>query len=69
MSDPVNHPEHYTKGRQYETIAVLEDWGLDRDYYLGNALKYISRAGRKGGFKEDIEKAIWYLERRLQTLE
>ena len=50
-------------------MAFLSDWGLDRDYYLGNALKYISRAGRKGDFKEDIQKAIWYLERRLQTLE
>jgi hypothetical protein len=29
MNDPVNHPEHYTKGRQYEIIAFLEDWGLD----------------------------------------
>lgn len=53
----------------HSNMAFLSDWGLDRDYYLGNALKYISRAGRKGDFKEDIQKAIWYLERRLQTLE
>ena len=63
MFDPVSKPSHYTEGRKYETIDVIEDWGLE--FHLGNALKYISRAGRKDPQKtrEDISKAIWYLER------
>lgn len=63
MFDPVSKPSHYTEGRKYETIDVIEDWGLE--FHLGNALKYISRAGRKDPEKtrEDISKAIWYLER------
>ncbi|MAH29383.1 MAG: hypothetical protein CL959_01710 [Euryarchaeota archaeon] len=61
--DPVNQPSHYTQGREFETIDVIEDWGLD--FHLGNAVKYISRAGRKDPEKlnQDISKAIWYLER------
>lgn len=59
--DPVKNPSHYLKGRKYEPVKVIEDWNLN--YHLGNALKYISRAGRKGDSIEDIEKAIWYLQR------
>jgi hypothetical protein len=59
----VNHPDHYKAGRKYEPIDVIEDWGLG--FCDGNALKYISRLGRKDSTKtiEDIDKAIWYLNR------
>lgn len=62
MSDLVNHPSHYTDGR-YEVIDFIEGWGLG--FHLGNAAKYISRAGKKdpGKKQEDLEKAIWYLRR------
>lgn len=63
MSETVNHPAHYTSGK-IETIDVIEDWNLG--FHLGNAVKYISRAGKKGGVHEDIKKAIWYLERYLE---
>ena len=61
--DIVQNPAHYTEGRKYEPIDVIEDWELP--FHLGNALKYIARAGRKDPNKvrEDIKKAIWYLER------
>lgn len=65
--DDVNHPKHYTEGRKYETIEVIEDWKLD--FCLGNALKYISRAGRKNDAVEDLKKAVWYIERRIKQLE
>jgi len=65
--DPVNSPSHYAEGRQYEPIAVIEDWELN--YRLGNAVKYISRAGRKIDAKEDLRKAIWYIEREIESLE
>ena len=67
--DSVSHPAHYTKGRKYEPIDVIEDWELG--FCAGNALKYIGRAGRKSSGSlsqkektiEDINKAIWYLQR------
>ena len=69
MFDPVNKPSHYTEGRKFETIAVIEDWQLG--FHLGNAVKYISRAGRKDPslIRQDISKAIWYLERFQDQLE
>lgn len=68
-SDSVNHPDHYAKGRKYEPIDVIVDWELD--FCLGSAVKYISRAGRKPGSdpKEDLRKAVWYLEKELWLME
>lgn len=61
-NEPVNHPSHYNSGK-YEVIDVIEDWNLD--FSLGNAVKYIARAGKKDKtkIKEDLEKAIWYINR------
>lgn len=59
--DSVMKPSHYCEGRKFEPIWVIDDWNLD--YELGNALKYISRAGRKGDALEDLRKARWYLDR------
>lgn len=57
----INHPAHYKAGSM-EVIDVIESFGLG--FHLGNAIKYILRAGRKtNNTEEDIEKAIWYLER------
>lgn len=56
----VNHPDHYANGRKYEPIDVITDWKLG--FCLGNAVKYLSRAGRKGNYIEDLEKAIWYIQ-------
>ncbi len=66
MSDPVNHPTHYTFGR-FEVIDVIEDWELG--FHLGNAVKYVARAGRKGDEIEDLKKARWYLDRAISQLE
>lgn len=68
MSEAVNHPSHYAEGRKYEPIDVIADWELD--FCLGNTIKYISRAGRKGLDKtiEDLEKAAWYLNYEIQKL-
>jgi hypothetical protein len=63
----VHHPTHYGgKDNPYESIKVIEDWGLN--FNLGNAVKYISRAGKKQNKKEDLEKAYWYINRELQNL-
>lgn len=68
MSEMVNHPNHYGGDNVYETIKVIEAWGLD--FHLGNTVKYISRAGKKDTDKEiqDLLKARWYLERKLEIL-
>jgi hypothetical protein len=65
-----NHPSHYGgESNPYEVIKVIEVWNLD--FHLGNTVKYISRAGKKGTDKElqDLKKALWYLERKIQNLE
>lgn len=64
MDDKINHPKHYCEGRKYEPIDIIEDWGLGM--HGGNAVKYISRAGRKGDAIEDLEKARWYVDRYVQ---
>ena len=66
--DQVNHPKHYTDGR-IEVIEYIEDKNLG--FCLGNAIKYISRAGKKEKDKEiqDLRKAMWYIERRIYELE
>lgn len=66
--DNVNNPRHYTDGN-IEVIDFIEDKKLG--FHLGNAVKYIARAGKKDPSKlvEDIKKAIWYLERYIKKLE
>ena len=64
--DTVPHPAHYTEGRQYEPIEVINDWQLN--FNLGNVIKYVSRAGRKGSRIEDLQKAQFYLNHELQRL-
>lgn len=64
--DPVNHPQHYGgKDNPYEAIKVIEAWGLG--FCLGNTIKYVARAGRKGDAVEDLKKARWYLDREIQN--
>lgn len=58
--DAVSHPSHYAEGRKYEPRKVIADWGLN--FNLGNAVKYISRAGRKNDMIENLRKAIRYIE-------
>ena len=61
MTDIVNHPPHYKAGG-IETIDFIE--AKELGYHLGNAVKYISRAGLKTSDPtEDLEKAIWYIRR------
>lgn len=65
----IDHPAHYGgEGNPYEAIKVIEAWELD--FCLGNVVKYISRAGKKDSRKtvEDLQKAQWYLQRRISQL-
>ena len=65
MAEKVKHPQHYNQGK-YEPIDVIKDWNLN--FNLGNAIKYIARAEHKGNFKEDLEKAIFYLKHEIENV-
>lgn len=67
-NDNINHPPHYTRGK-YECIDIIED--IDLGYHLGNAFKYMYRAGHKDASKEieDLKKAVWFIERKISTLQ
>ncbi len=58
-------PSYYTRG-------TIEVWDFIRDqelnYFLGNAIKYICRAGFKDSRVEDLKKAITYLEKELENV-
>ena len=65
--DNINHPSYYADGK-IEVIEFIEDKNFG--YCLGNAVKYISRSGKKSKETEiqDLQKAIWYINRRIQEL-
>ena len=63
----ISKPSHYTEGRMYEPKDVIRDWGLN--FNLGSAVKYISRAGRKGDMVEDLRKAKQFIDFEIQALE
>lgn len=65
QNDPVNHPKHYTTHPSgVECITVTEHMNFN----LGNAMKYIWRAGEKGNTVQDLEKAKWYLQREIDRI-
>ena len=66
--DNINHPKHYTDGK-IEVIDFIEDKKLG--FHLGNVVKYVSRSGKKDESKtvEDLKKARWYLDRKIEKLE
>ena len=57
------HPHYYRRG-EIEPWDFIRDQGLS--FHLGNAIKYICRAGYKGAAADDLRKAIHYLENELQ---
>ena len=66
-NDNVNHPAHYTDGK-IEVIDYIQDKCFN--FCRGNAIKYISRAGKKDKAKEieDLQKAVWYLNKEIERL-
>jgi hypothetical protein len=64
-------PDQYGgKDNTYEVFNVLEAWNIDKDFYLGNVIKYVARAGKKdpSKTKEDLQKAMVYLQRKIDQL-
>lgn len=67
QKEKVDHPSHYNKGK-IEVIDAIEDWELN--FSRGNAIKYVARAGLKDKETEieDLQKALWYIEREIKRL-
>lgn len=63
-NDPVNHPSHYTQGGKEVIEIIQEVCSLDEfiGYCKGNILKYLARRNFKGFYKQDLQKADWYLD-------
>ena len=66
MPDPVNKPSHYTHGK-WEAIEVLEEF-FESDPLLWQVGKYLLRHEHKGNSVQDLEKAAWYLNRKINKL-
>ena len=66
--DKAVNPQHYADLGLYAAVYVIRKWGLG--FAVGNAVKYIQRAGTKPGESEerDLKKAVWYLQWRLHEL-
>ena len=65
MNDNVNHPKHYTSHPSgVECIEVTEHL----NFCIGNAIKYLWRAGLKGEQVEDLRKARWYIDREIARI-
>jgi len=62
----VNHPDHYQGSGGMEVIDIIENYDLG--FSLGNAIKYILRSNKKGSAKQDLKKAIWYINREISNL-
>ena len=63
MTDPVNHPVHYTQHPSgVECIQITEHM----NFCVGNAMKYLWRAGLKFDDIEDLKKAAWYINREIE---
>ena len=71
MTDNVNRPPHYRKG-SVECIEAIKS-ALTREEFKGYlkaaAIKYIWREDHKGKNREDLQKAVWYLNRLIKELE
>lgn len=63
----IHNPSHYTEGRKIQPLDVILDW-CPGDYLLGSIIKYLARTGRKDDPIQDLEKARFYLDRKIHHL-
>ena len=66
MKDNVNHPLHYT---QHPSGVECIDITSHMNFCLGNAMKYLWRAGLKDDLIQDLRKAVWYIEQEIEMRE
>ena len=63
MTDNVNHPAHYEANGPFECIELAQHF----NFCIGNAIKYVWRHMDKGHPVEDLNKALWYIQREIDT--
>lgn len=70
-TDPVNHPEHYeTNGIEcFDAIKASQGDSAAVNFAVCNAFKYIWRNQHKGAQIQDLQKAVWYLNKAIDILE
>lgn len=70
--DEVNHPKHYNS-YSFEVVDVIDEvvpnYPANYSGHIQNAIKYIFRAPFKGTLKEDLEKAVWYLNHAIEIID
>lgn len=71
MGDMVHNPDHYTQMKKTLGVEVIDiiEHTYNKDFLLGNALKYLLRAPYKGNKTQDLKKCIWYINRYLNREE
>ena len=71
LFDPVQKPEHYTKGMPegVEVIDVIRSQGWESNFYLANAAKYLLRCEHKGNKRQDLEKMMQFVQWELDRLD
>ena len=66
MNDEVNNPKHYTSGK-IEALEIIEDATKDLDgleaFAIGSAFKYLVRFDKKNDPVQDLQKAVFYIEK------
>lgn len=70
MENNVNHPSHYNYGNIECIDAMQSAFGIEAvmDFCRCNAFKYLWRAGLKGDTVEDLDKAIWYIQKEIKLI-
>lgn len=66
VDNMVIHPKHYNMGK-YEVKDVIRDWDLN--FALGSAIKYVARCEHKGNKRQDLEKAIFFIQDELNNID
>jgi hypothetical protein len=64
----IDHPDHYNSGK-IEVIEFIKSLGIDEDFCIGNAIKYLSRYKLKEDPIADLKKARWYIDYLINKLE
>lgn len=70
--DDVNHPKHYNS-YSFEVVDVIDEvvpnYPASYSGHIQNAIKYIFRAPFKGTLKDDLKKAVWYLNHAIDIID
>ena len=67
IREHIENPDHYNKAK-YECIDLIEKLGLYKSHHVANAFKYLYRWDSKDNPVENLDKARWYLDRKIELM-